>query len=225
MKQLTESEFKTAIRNYFKGLATNWKEEFHSKEEVCSYYDSNVRFDLAIVIYPKNLDNWKGLRLIGIEIKTNKDTFKRLAQQLPAYVRVFDKVYIAVQTKEIPEQIPQFIGVIRINEKKEITIERESQIQGSDFNDYCNNFIFKRGLAELGFKITEKDSRRLEALLNAIYGIRKKFIANTFFGSRVLDCTNQNEMKFTIPLAGQEKEMLKSIFASRQTYLEEKKKK
>lgn len=224
---LTESEFKVALTNYFKGLAHSEQEEFYCKPEVCSYYDTSVRFDLGIAIYPKeeNRRAWthSNLKLIGIEIKTDKDTFNRLSTQLPNYVKVFDEVYIAVQSKEIPKQIPQFIGVVRINEKKEIVIERKSQISATKFDDYCNRFIFNRGLAELDFKIKDTDAGRLQTLLNSIYEIRRKFMANTFFGSRVYNSSDAKAMKFTIPLTPREKEMLKSIFSSRQIYLNETK--
>lgn len=223
-KTLTENEFKIALKNYFKGNADKYKMEYYSKEEVCSLYNQDVRFDLGIATYSKDPSSFnQDIKLIGIEIKTDKDTFKRLSTQLPNYVKVFDEVYIAIQSKEIPEQIPQFIGVIRVNEKQEITIERHSQIAGTGFDDYMNSFVFKRLIAELDFNMNDKNAELLHTTLDKIYGLRKKLMANTFFGTRVSDPTNSKEMKFTIPLLEKEKELIKSLFASRQSYLTEKK--
>lgn len=57
--------------------------------------------------------------LVGIEIKSDADTFARLARQVKDYNRVFDYNVVAVgskHAKSIKEHVPEYWGIITIEE-------------------------------------------------------------------------------------------------------------
>lgn len=204
---LTETQIQEIIIDYFtshyKGCETFWK------KEVCSYFNQNTRFDLA---FCTTHDNWETLKLIGVEIKTDKDSFKRLSSQLIDYLRIFDEVYLVLENKNFPKQVPPLIGFIKIKDGKAVR-EKFSCIPEQQFTDYQNEFVFKRAIASLDFTIKETNKNTLKYSLEKIWSIRKKFIANSIFGTRVSteEMFDKTKMAFTIPFNKEEKALLQSI--------------
>lgn len=61
--------------------------------------------------------------IIGIEIKSDKDTFIRLRGQLPQYYEACSRVYIAVSNdREVPKDVPSFVGILNVSEDRFIEI-------------------------------------------------------------------------------------------------------
>lgn len=59
--------------------------------------------------------------LVGVEIKSDADTYARLDGQVLEYNRCFDKNYVVVGTKHaqhIEEHVPQWWGIITVEEEK-----------------------------------------------------------------------------------------------------------
>lgn len=68
-------------------------------------------------------------KLIGIEIKSDADTYARLERQVADYNRCFDMNYVVVGTKHaahIEEHIPEWWGIITVEECRETENENVS---------------------------------------------------------------------------------------------------
>ncbi len=74
--------------------------------------------------------------LIGIEIKSKNDTFKRFDNQIAEYLQIFDFVYVALETQEFPASLPPFVGIIRISDEN-TTIERDAHKIGRSLFPWC----------------------------------------------------------------------------------------
>lgn len=59
--------------------------------------------------------NDSDFRIIGFEAKTDHDTYMRLYNQVNSYLTICDEVYLIVQTKELPKDLPFYVGVIRVS--------------------------------------------------------------------------------------------------------------
>jgi hypothetical protein len=51
--------------------------------------------------------------LVGLEIKSKKDTLKRLDNQIAEYLHIFDLVYVVLEEHQPPASLPPFVGIIR----------------------------------------------------------------------------------------------------------------
>jgi hypothetical protein len=81
---------------------------------------SNERADLAVV----------GATLEGFEIKTHRDSLKRLRRQADAYSRVFDRCHAVLAPRHLEpalEILPPWWGVIVIDEGVAFTTLRRAQ--------------------------------------------------------------------------------------------------
>ena len=73
-------------------------------------------------------------KLIGVEIKSDADTYARLARQVKAYNKFFDYNYVVVgssHSKHIEEHVPEYwgiIGAISKEESVEFNVLREPEI-------------------------------------------------------------------------------------------------
>ena len=65
--------------------------------------------------------------IIGLEIKSDSDTYTRLARQVKDYDRFCDKCYVVVGESHIhvSERIPDYWGIIVIN-KENVIVERDA---------------------------------------------------------------------------------------------------
>lgn len=88
---------------------------FRVKKYLREFNASGARLDIVFAI------EFRGeiQEIIGIEIKSDKDTYKRLRTQLPGYYSLCDRVYLAISNeKELPENLPWFVGVLRVSKDK-----------------------------------------------------------------------------------------------------------
>ena len=73
-------------------------------------------------------------KLIGVEIKSDADTYSRLARQLKDYNKFFDYNYVVVgssHSKHIEEHVPEYWGIIEAISKEEsveFNVLREPEI-------------------------------------------------------------------------------------------------
>lgn len=83
--------------------------------------------------------------LIGVEIKSDADTYARLEKQVIEYNRCFDKNYVVVGTKHaksIEEHVPDWWGIITVEEEAEkvdFYLLREPQD-----NPKCHYMFFRK---------------------------------------------------------------------------------
>ena len=81
----------------------------------------------------------KGIHLI--EIKTDRDNVKRFGSQLPHYILIGDFIWLVLETKNIPDWVPSFVGIMRY---KNHTIYIERRPQKLDRFPYLNESVIKK---------------------------------------------------------------------------------
>ncbi|MCC8068124.1 MAG: sce7726 family protein [Clostridiales bacterium] len=88
--------------------------------------------------------------VIGIEIKSDADTYARLRTQVEDYDKYFDRNYVVVGTSHafhIEEHVPEYWGII--------TVERESVTVDSDRDGSIGNTDGKTRLQEAGILLEQ----------------------------------------------------------------------
>lgn len=81
---------------------------------------SNERADVVTV----------GPRLEGFEIKTNRDSLKRLPRQAAAYGRVFDRCHAVLATRHVEraiEILPEWWGVLVVDDDLDFSLLRSAE--------------------------------------------------------------------------------------------------
>ncbi|MBQ9764585.1 MAG: MmcB family DNA repair protein [Lachnospiraceae bacterium] len=111
-KKLSDKDMREILFDYYE--MTNERLRFF--EELCI---GKSRADAILV---------KEDRIIGFEIKSDKDNLLRLETQMKDYTRFCDECYIVTGDKhvnELPEVIPDFYGIIKIyrDDSDELAIE------------------------------------------------------------------------------------------------------
>lgn len=91
-------------------------------EAVCEFWvpQSNERADIAVI----------GSTIDGFEIKTERDTLKRLPRQVDAYGRVFDRCYAVLAGRHVDmalEILPAWWGVQVIDEARCFSMLRPAE--------------------------------------------------------------------------------------------------
>jgi hypothetical protein len=82
---------------------------------------SNTRADVAVV----------GATMDGFEIKTERDSLKRLPRQADAYTRVFDFCHVVLAQRHVEGalgMLPQWWGVLTIGEDLSFTVVRGPKV-------------------------------------------------------------------------------------------------
>ena len=92
---------------------------FYNKDKNSSV-DNSYRADLVLA----------NGRLVGFEIKSEKDSLKRWETQKVAYTNVFDEVWLCTHGKHLEKALastPKHIGIILVDNTKSIAIAREAK--------------------------------------------------------------------------------------------------
>ncbi|MDO4188904.1 MAG: sce7726 family protein [Lachnospiraceae bacterium] len=100
--------------------------------------------------------------LIGVEIKSDADTYARLEKQVMEYNRCFDKNYVVVGTKHashIEEHVPDWWGIITVEEadgKVDFYVLREPLINPRNHQMFFRkrqlDFLWRMELTEIQLK-------------------------------------------------------------------------
>lgn len=165
-----EERIEKALTNYYK--AKGYHVAVHRASDL---------FDIILA----SVDNNKVQELIGIEIKSDQDNIKRLYDQLPNYLYVFDKVYVALENKNVCEEFPFPIGIIKVNGS--IIVEREAK----RLKFSPNKFITKSATVSTIGKSNGVKKRVDELLiyLSEIENVKKKLLFNSLFYENLLPFT------------------------------------
>lgn len=135
---------------------------FYNKLEDCTV-DMAYRADLVLA----------SSRLIGFEIKSEKDNLKRWDSQKIAYTNVFDEVWLCTHCKHLDKAMlstPDHIGVIAVNRSNELEIVREAVTDHGMNNIYdLSSMLWKDELIELAVRhnikwksrITKREARHI----------------------------------------------------------------
>ena len=94
------------------------------RDDLCEYFENKygkVRFFDELTIGKSRADIVLVIEagLIGVEIKSDADTYDRLSRQVRDYDRFFDLNYVVVGTSHahhIREHVPEYWGVITVEE-------------------------------------------------------------------------------------------------------------
>lgn len=129
--------------------------------------------------------------IIGIEIKSEDDTMKRLNNQIAQYIHIFDLVYIVLEAQELPASIPPFVGIIRVSDDH-VAMEREAHQIGKTLFPWC--------FTDAGLARTIKTSNgiknrymELKAYLSVLDDLRRKLLYNCIFWDDPLPLTEQEK--------------------------------
>ena len=96
-----------------------------SNKDPNSTIDSSFRADLALA----------NGRLVGFEIKSEKDNLKRWITQMDAYLNVFDEVWLCVHGKHLESALtitPKTIGIIVVDNYESLALVRSAKKQSSN---------------------------------------------------------------------------------------------
>jgi hypothetical protein len=192
---------------------SDWhKHEKRIKEQLNQYFNKkgylvsfNRYYDTFDVIVAKTNDDLTIGELIGIEIKSDKDNIMRAKDQLIRYIRIFDKIYLALENKEVPEFIPPFIGIIRCNSHIEIEREAQNIYSGVDFGFTINYSAIKNTIKESnGIKSRSKE---LMAYLTCLEEIKRKLLYNSLFYDNQIPFSKKEKKAITF-ISKNHKEMI-----------------
>jgi len=145
-------------------------------------------------------------RIIGLEAKTNKDNYSRLYEQVNAYLSICDEVYLIIQDKSPPLELPFYVGIIQIQVKSEL----EARI-----TRYATSLKHTINAGECWVTLLKafnthcripKKSDTL-AFFNAVENIKRKLIWNQFVIG-----FHQTYVKDYIPLSAEEKRIVRAYF-------------
>ena len=144
------------------------------------------------------------LSIIGFEIKSDRDSFTRLKSQLREYKFVCKEIYLVVHKKKIPDWLPSWCGVLRVNKKGECYLERNSW--GHEPFDISTDYEWNE-LAKANGLGRIKD--RLKDYFDILIKIRKNILFNRFFAEKEFDKeTNHEKYKKWYPLSDYERSLI-----------------
>jgi len=130
------------------------------------------------------------IEILGFEIKSDKDSFTRLGEQIKQYMAYCDRVYLVIHKKEYPKWLPNNVGVLRVSKKGEILEERyPSSNQWYDEVSGPSELKILMEEQGLGCKV-----QNLQKIFEITPKIWKKILFNRFFGK--VDWQSQKFTKF-----------------------------
>lgn len=116
-------------------------------------------------------------KIVGIEAKTDKDNYSRLYGQIDDYLSMVDEVWLIVDSKKIPDDLPFYVGVISHREDKNGKILREPQILKHDTSiSRLWEMMIKVFNKECG--VPKKDARKSREFFKAVENLKRKLIWN-----------------------------------------------
>lgn len=118
--------------------------------------------------------------IIGIEIKSSKDRLEKLKKQLPRYVHVFDKVYVALENQDCHISLPFFVGVLRYKEDIINCVRDAIGISGSLFpSRVVTASALQRTIGVSGG--IKSRYNELATFFEGLENLRRKIIYNSLF--------------------------------------------
>jgi hypothetical protein len=159
---------------------------------------------LAFVGKSNNYDS--NTKIIGFEIKTNRDNYRRLYDQINSYLSICDEVYLVIEDKKTPKDLPFYVGIIRVQdsttqiERRAVSLKHTID-SGEHWKTLLKNFCTSIDL---------KRSTPLIEFFDTVENIKRKLIWNQFVvGWR------KTYVKEYVALTDNEKRLLRIFFADR----------
>lgn len=142
------------------------------------------------------------LKIFGFEIKSDKDRFKRLADQLNEYAFICEGIYLVLHNQEAPDWLPDWLGILRVNKNKDIYIENTAYSRNPfeiSTGYEWDQLAAANGLGHI------KD--RLGEYFKELIDIRKNILFNRYFGILTPEGNSSSYTRF-FPLSDKQKSML-----------------
>jgi len=165
-----------------------------------SYFRTQVEIAGSIVdgLAFIEVNNYTPSKIIAFEVKGDKDNYKRLIGQIESYIHLVDEVYLIIQNKEIPKDLPFFIGVIRCNEEVKILRKSIDVRHSIDHYELWETMI-KNTNRKIGIPLKSD----LKHFFTTIENLERKLIWNQFVVG-----FHQSYVKKYLPLTEDEKNIL-----------------
>ena len=144
-------------------------------------------------------------KIIGFEAKTNKDNYKRLYNQINSYLAICDDVYLVIQDKEPPKDLPFFVGVIKVSDDNTEIAKRATSLKHSISATECWATLLKAFNSHVG--VVAPTSRSTLDFFDCCENIKRKLIWNQFVVG-----FHQTYVKDYIPLTAEEKRVVRAFF-------------
>ncbi len=178
------------------------KEEYswvHFKNHV--EINGSIADGLAFVNHCSNYNS--STKIIGFEAKTNRDNYLRLYGQLSSYLSICDEVYLVIEDKAVPADLPFYVGIIQVQDSKTKVLRRATSLKHSIDVGEC----WKNLLKSLCINIGLKRETPLIKFFHTIEDIKRKLIWNQFVIG-----WHQTYVKEYVQLTDEEKKLVRLFF-------------
>jgi len=197
---LTEGELIEESNKIIDGLY-KWK-HFRTQVEI----DGCIADGLAFV----GQEEHHTAKIIGFEAKTNKDNYLRLYSQLNAYLSICDEVYLIIEDKEPPKDLPFYVGIIKVEQGIGKIIREAQSLKHSIDVHECWSTLLKALNKHVGL---ERKTNTIQ-FFNAIDNIKRKLIWNQFVMG-----FHQSYVSEYVPLTEEEKRIVRTYFGKESSKL------
>ncbi|MCK5611948.1 hypothetical protein KAR91_59310 [Candidatus Pacearchaeota archaeon] len=143
------------------------------------------------------------VKIIGFEAKTNRDNYSRLYDQLSAYQSICDGVYLVVEDRSPPKDLPFYVGIIHVIDGKAKIQRRATSLKHSIDPEECWKTLLKSICIHAGLK----RETPLTTFFDTVENIKRKLIWNQFVIG-----FHQTYVKEYVPLSDDEKRLLQLFF-------------
>ena len=145
------------------------------------------------------------LKIYGFEIKSDKDTFERLENQLGEYTFICEEIYLVLHKKKSPKWLPSWCGILRISKKG---IYKESHAFQRDPFEISTGYEWDSLAIANGLG---KIKNRLGEIFKQLIGIRKNILFNHYFAIEYDSSTNNSVFKRFFPLSDRQKTFIAGL--------------
>lgn len=144
-------------------------------------------------------------KIIGFEAKSNRDNYNRLYGQINSYLAVCDEVYLVVQDKKPPRDLPFYVGIISVQQgKTEIVRPATSLRHDIDAGNFWKNLL--RNLST-HCGLEQQSAEKMAQFFDAVETIKRKLLWNQF-----VEGWHKTWVKSYVPLTETEKRIVKAYF-------------
>ena len=147
-------------------------------------------------------EQYRYSRIIGLEAKTNKDNYLRLYNQVNSYLAICDEVYLVIEDKVPPSDLPFYVGIIEVGD--EVQIKRFATNLKHSINAHELWITLLKAFTEHCH--VQKGKNALD-FFNTVENIKRKLVWNQFVIG-----FHQTYVKEYIPLTEVEKRIVRVFF-------------
>ena len=206
-----EGELQKEIEKQEEGFCLSEKELIEEADNIMNgihkwrYFRTHIEIDgrIADGLAFVGEESCFNAKIIGFEAKSNKDNYSRLYEQLNSYLSICDEVYLIVEDKKIPKDLPFYVGVIRVEKGKGQIIRNAQSLKHSIDVNECWSTLLKAFNTHAGL---ERKQNTL-SFFNSVENIKRKLIWNQFVIG-----FHQTYVKDYIPLTVEERKIVRAFF-------------